>query len=187
MKDGPQTTDVVTLTVYDAASVPIGSITLSNSDFCGGPNTSACQSYFYHTFTLPSPVILSPGSYSLVLSSNSSHQSSNSYFVIGVGIPFNVSIPPPTAPDLAVSKDASSSNLIGGSPATYSIQVSNIGNLATSDLITVSDTLDPNLMFLSAQGTNWRVVALPGRMSRAPRLPPFPPEVSPRPLHSPRM
>jgi len=67
MKDGTSTTDNVTLTVFNSAAMALGSVTLSNSQFCAN-DPAHRQSYSYRTFALPSPLALSPGSYTLVLS-----------------------------------------------------------------------------------------------------------------------
>jgi uncharacterized repeat protein (TIGR01451 family) len=158
MKDGANTTGNVTLTVYNSAvpPVPLGSITLNNSQFCGIATGPACQSYFYRTFAFGSPLPLFPGSYTLVLSSDATPQQNTAYFVKGGGTSFTVAANPPLIPDLSVVKIASPANLTAGSSATYGIQVINVGNTPTSSPITVTDILDPNLMFMGATPpTGW--------------------------------
>ena len=161
MKAGTSTTADVTLTVYNSLATPIGSVTLSNSTFCGGSDTPACQSYFYHSFKLSSPLTLSPDSYRLVLSTNAVPQQNSAYFVKGGGTNSSVVVPGGAAgsveltPDLTVSKGSSPATFIAGVPATYGIQVTNIGSGASSGLITVTDTLDSNLTLVSATGVNW--------------------------------
>jgi uncharacterized repeat protein (TIGR01451 family) len=155
MKDGANTTGNVTLTVYDSAVMPRGSITLSNSQFCGIATGPACQSYFFHTFTFTSPVPLSPGSYTLVLSTNASPQQNTAYFVTGGGTSFSVMAGGGAAPpSLSIVKIASPANFTSGGQAAYVIQVVN-GGSTTSSAVTVTDTLDPNLTFVSATGAGW--------------------------------
>src|SRR5262249_39665888 len=60
------------------------------------------------------------------------------------------------APDLSVSKFATPTTFSQGqSGAIYTILVSNGGTGPSSGTITVTDTLDPNVAFVSASGTNW--------------------------------
>ena len=148
MKDGPNTTGNVTLTVFNSALTPLGSVSLSNAQFCAA--NPDCQMYANHTFAFASAVALSAGSYTLVLSTNASPQEDTSYFVKGGGTMFTVAANPPLIPDLAISKSASPVSFTAGSSATYIIQVSNVGNAPSSGLITVTDTLDANLTFVSA-------------------------------------
>jgi uncharacterized repeat protein (TIGR01451 family) len=155
MKDGPGTTGNVTLSVINSAAVTLGSITLSNSQFCGNATGSACQSYFFHTFTFPSPLTLSPGSYTLVLSTNAIPQQNMAYFVKGGGTSFSVAAGgPPPPPILSVTKIASPANFTSGGQAAYTVEVVNAGS-ATSGTITVTDTLDPNLTYVSAISSIW--------------------------------
>ena len=64
-------------------------------------------------------------------------------------------VTPVDAVDLNVFKTANPATFTPGQPGVYSIQVSNIGNAASSGTITVTDTLDPNLTFASFTGSNW--------------------------------
>jgi uncharacterized repeat protein (TIGR01451 family) len=59
------------------------------------------------------------------------------------------------ATDLRISKTANPATFTQGQNAVYTITASNIGNAPTSGMITVTDTLDPNLTFVSATGSNW--------------------------------
>jgi uncharacterized repeat protein (TIGR01451 family) len=59
------------------------------------------------------------------------------------------------ATDLSISKTLSPSTLIQGQSGVYTIQVTNIGNANSSGTITVTDTLDPNLTFVSETGSGW--------------------------------
>src|SRR5262249_24611003 len=60
------------------------------------------------------------------------------------------------SPDLSVSKTATPATFIQGqNGAFYTITVSNGGNGPSSGTITVTDTLDPNLAFVNASGSNW--------------------------------
>lgn len=61
---------------------------------------------------------------------------------------------PRPAPALAVVK-SHSGNFSAGSTATYTLQVSNVGYGAISGTTTVTDTLDPNLHYVSATGSAW--------------------------------
>jgi hypothetical protein len=66
MKDGANTTGNVTLTVHNSAMM--ASQTLNLSQFCQRRYWSCLSSYLLHPSF--SPVTLSPGSYTLVLSSD---------------------------------------------------------------------------------------------------------------------
>jgi len=154
MKAGTTATETVTLSAYLGNSlVSGGSITLTNQQFCSGIRN--CQNYAYHTFTFPSPLNLVPGSYTLVLTSSANPQQNQAYFAKSAGTSFSVSGITPAVPDLVVSKTADPVNFIAGSEAIYTVQVSNVGNAATSGQITVTDTLDSNLTYVSATGANW--------------------------------
>jgi uncharacterized repeat protein (TIGR01451 family) len=59
------------------------------------------------------------------------------------------------ATDLRISKTANPATFTQGQNAVYTITASNIGNAPTSGMITVTDTLDPNLTFVSATGAGW--------------------------------
>jgi uncharacterized repeat protein (TIGR01451 family) len=154
MKDGTSTTGNVTLTVFNSASVALGQVTQSNSQFCSG--NAHCQSYAYHTFTLPSPLALSPGSYTLVLSTDAPPQQNSTYFINGDGTSFSVVAGGGGgAPNLSISKVSSPANFTAGTSGAYIVQVTNIGNASSSGLITVMDTLGPNQTFVSAAGSGW--------------------------------
>jgi uncharacterized repeat protein (TIGR01451 family) len=62
-------------------------------------------------------------------------------------------------PDLSISKTHSGSFTVG-TPASYSITVTNVGSASTSGLITVTDTLPLGLAFASGNGTGWTCNAL---------------------------
>src|SRR5215471_15271533 len=156
MKDGPATTGAVTLTVFNSSAIALGSVTQSNSQFCAGLTPTQCQSFTYHTFTLPSPLALSPGSYTLVLSTNAQPQQNSAYFVKGGGTSFSVMAGGGGgAPNLSISKAASPANFSAGMAGAYSVQVTNVGNASSSGVITVMDTLGPNQTFVSATGSGW--------------------------------
>jgi uncharacterized repeat protein (TIGR01451 family) len=161
MKDGPGTIGNVTLTVKNSAAMALGSVTLSNSQFCAGLSGTECQSYAYHTFTLAPPLALSPGSYTLVLSTDAMPQQDTAYFVKGGGTSFSVMAGLPATPNLTISKSVSPANLISGMPAAYRVTVTNIGNAPTSGTITVTDTLGPNQTLGSPppNGSNWNCSA----------------------------
>ena len=155
MKDGTSTTDNVTLTVFNSAAMALGSVTLSNSQFCAN-DPAHCQSYSYRTFALPSPLALSPGSYTLVLSTNAPPQQNSAYFVKGDGTSFSVMAGGGGgAPNLSISKTSSPANFSAGMAGAYSVQVTNVGNASSSGVITVMDTLGPNQTFVSATGSGW--------------------------------
>jgi uncharacterized repeat protein (TIGR01451 family) len=59
------------------------------------------------------------------------------------------------APKLSVSKTATPSAFSKGQNGGYTILVSNGGTAPSSGTITVTDTLDPNLTFVSATGSGW--------------------------------
>ena len=60
------------------------------------------------------------------------------------------------APDLTVSKTVNPGALrIGQVAAAYTITTSNVGSAPSSGTITVTDTLDPNLTYVSATGSGW--------------------------------
>jgi uncharacterized repeat protein (TIGR01451 family) len=150
LKDGTITTGTVTLKVFNSSNSLLGTVTLTNAQFCSG--FSNCQSYAYHTFALASPLALAAGSYSLQLSSTATPQQNDAYFVKGGGAVFNVSTTGGSAPDVTVSKSATPTSFTLGNSATYNIQVSNVGSGPTTGTITVVDTLDANTSFLSAVG-----------------------------------
>lgn len=152
LKGGTITSGSITLTLYSGTTA-LASMTLTNAQFCAP--VSNCQSYAYHTFTFPSPAVLAAGSYSLVLTSTATPQQNDAYFVKGGGTVFNVSTSASGTADLILSKSASPSNFQQGSTASYAIQATNIGSAATSGTITVSDTLDSNLTFVSSSGSGW--------------------------------
>jgi uncharacterized repeat protein (TIGR01451 family) len=152
LKSGTITTGTITLSVMSGAST-LATVTLSNAQFCSG--TSNCQSYAYHTFTFPAPAVLSAGSYSLVLSSSATPQQNDAYFAKGAGTTLTATTNVVGVSDLIVSKSGSPSPFLQGGAANYAVQVTNIGNVATSGTITVTDTLDANLTFGTATGSNW--------------------------------
>jgi len=152
LKSGTITTGTITLNLMSGAST-LATVTLSSAQFCAG--TSNCQSYGYHTFTFPTPAVLSAGSYSLVLSSSATPQQNDAYFAKGAGTTLTANTNVVGVSDLIVSKSGSPATFVQGNAATYAVQVANIGNLATSGTITVTDTLDANLTFVTATGTNW--------------------------------
>jgi uncharacterized repeat protein (TIGR01451 family) len=59
-----------------------------------------------------------------------------------------------TVPDLAIGV-SHTGNFTQGQPGSYSIIVSNPGNLGTSGVVTVTDTLPAGLVPTSASGTGW--------------------------------
>ena len=58
------------------------------------------------------------------------------------------------SPTLGIAK-SHTGNFIAGQRGTYTILVSNSGNVATSGTITVTDTLPTGLSYFSATGTGW--------------------------------
>jgi uncharacterized repeat protein (TIGR01451 family) len=58
-------------------------------------------------------------------------------------------------PDLRIIKTAAPASFTVGSNATFTLAVSNIGQLATSGTVTVEDILPAGLTFVSAVGTGW--------------------------------
>jgi uncharacterized repeat protein (TIGR01451 family) len=152
LKGGTSTTGSIALSLMNGATT-LAAVTLSNAQFCAG--ISNCQSYSYHTFTFPAAAVLSAGSYSLVLTSSATPQQNEAYFSKCAGTTITVSTNVVGVSDLVVTKSGSPNPFLQGSTATYAIQVANIGNLATSGTITVTEPLDANLSFLSASGSNW--------------------------------
>lgn len=63
-------------------------------------------------------------------------------------------LPVRVAPDLAITKTVSGTFVTGGT-ATYTLTVRNVGTVATSAPITVSDNLHASLQFLRGAGTGW--------------------------------
>ena len=63
-------------------------------------------------------------------------------------------VQPLPSPALAVAK-SHAGNFHAGSTASYTLQVSNGGYGAIAGTTTVTDTLDPNLQYVSATGTGW--------------------------------
>ncbi|MCG2595272.1 DUF11 domain-containing protein [Ramlibacter sp. XY19] len=61
---------------------------------------------------------------------------------------------PVTAPDLAVTKSHNGSFAVGVT-ATYTVTVTNIGQMTTTGTVTMVDTLPAGLTYVSAVGTNW--------------------------------
>jgi uncharacterized repeat protein (TIGR01451 family) len=59
-----------------------------------------------------------------------------------------------TAPDLAIVA-SHTGNFVQGNNDTLNLAVSNVGDAATTGAITVSDTLDANLAFVSASASGW--------------------------------
>lgn len=57
--------------------------------------------------------------------------------------------------DLQLVKSHPGSNVRAGSRATFRLRVNNLGNLASSGAIRVSDTLDPVFSRIAAHGTGW--------------------------------
>ena len=153
-EEGNEPSGNVTLTVFSRNSdnAALGSITLSLSQFCGPISAPACQSYFFHTLTFTSPVTLSPGSYTLVLSSNAPPQQNTAYFVKGNGTSFSaVAGDVVPVPDTIRNEDHCCSEIFTRAvQAAYAIQIINVGNAPSSGPITITDTLDPNLTFVSA-------------------------------------
>ena len=67
-----------------------------------------------------------------------------------------VTTPVEALPDPALEVVKShTGNFFAGSNATYTLQASNVGYGSISGTTTVTDTLDPNLQFVSASGTGW--------------------------------
>jgi uncharacterized repeat protein (TIGR01451 family) len=66
----------------------------------------------------------------------------------------NTPVSTPAVADLAMAKTASTVFTVG-SPASYSLVVSNVSASASSGTVTVTDTLPTGLTFVSATGTGW--------------------------------
>jgi uncharacterized repeat protein (TIGR01451 family) len=65
-------------------------------------------------------------------------------------------VSPVGAPNLSVSKTATPVTFTPGERgAVYTITAINIGNASTFGTITVTDTLDPSLTYVSATGSGW--------------------------------
>jgi uncharacterized repeat protein (TIGR01451 family) len=62
--------------------------------------------------------------------------------------------PPVAVPDLTISKSHSGSFTVGTN-GVYTLTVTNLGNAATTDTITVTDTLPNGLSFVSGTGAGW--------------------------------
>jgi uncharacterized repeat protein (TIGR01451 family) len=78
--------------------------------------------------------------------------------------------------DLAIAKTATSAFTVG-SQATYDLQVSNVGPVATLGNITVTDTLPAGLTFVSGTGTGWSCSAA-GQVTTCTNGGPFAPAAS---------
>jgi uncharacterized repeat protein (TIGR01451 family) len=156
LKSGTTTTGNVTFSIVDTSSTVLASVTQSQSQFCSG--FANCQQYAYHTFTFASPVSL-PGSgatYTVLFTSDADPEQNSAYFVKGsADLAVATGVVPATA-DLTVTKDVGSTTFnLGQSGAAYDIRVNNIGSGASSGTVTVTDTLDANLSYVSAAGTGW--------------------------------
>src|SRR5207253_3437653 len=78
----------------------------------------------------------------------------NSDFMSAAGqIDFDVD----KAPDLSIT--SSHTPLTEGQPATYTIDVTNVGQAPTSGPITVTDTLPTGVTYTGASGTGWTCTA----------------------------
>jgi uncharacterized repeat protein (TIGR01451 family) len=64
-------------------------------------------------------------------------------------------VTPVDAPDLSVLKTSTTATFTQGQNEVYTILVNNVGNGASSGVITITDTLDTNLTFVSATGSGW--------------------------------
>jgi len=60
-----------------------------------------------------------------------------------------------SSPDLTITKGHSPTNFTAGSTATYTLNVSNIGNQSTSGTVTVTDVLPTGITYSSFTGTGW--------------------------------
>jgi uncharacterized repeat protein (TIGR01451 family) len=73
-----------------------------------------------------------------------------------------VKIPLVQSPDLRLTMTTPTTPLTVGNNATYTLQVTNVGPFPTSSttpLMTVVDTLPPNVQYVSATGLNWNCSA----------------------------
>lgn len=67
-------------------------------------------------------------------------------------------------PDLKLVKSHTGS-LVQGSAATYSLDVSNVGPVASQGLVTVTDTLPAGLTYLAASGSGWSCTQASGTVT----------------------
>ena len=58
-------------------------------------------------------------------------------------------------PQLTVTKTATPTTFVVGQPASYTVTVTNTGEIVTNGNITLTDTLATGIGFVSATGTNW--------------------------------
>jgi len=65
----------------------------------------------------------------------------------------------PMQPDLSITKQHSG-NFTVGTNGVYTITMTNVGDVSTTDTITVTDTLPSGLAFMSGTGTNWNCSAV---------------------------
>jgi uncharacterized repeat protein (TIGR01451 family) len=75
-------------------------------------------------------------------------------------LPATASVLAADGPDLAVRKTSLATTLVAGSPASYTLDVKNVGTASMPGPITVTDTLPPALTFVSASGTGWTCSAV---------------------------
>ena len=68
-----------------------------------------------------------------------------------------------TAPDLTITKTATTATFAVGTNATFEIVVENVGSGATTGAITVTDTVPADLTVVSAAGTDWDCAATTGQ------------------------
>src|SRR5947207_1546278 len=83
MKDGSSTSATVNLSLYqglDATGVLVGSLTLTNTNFCA--QAANCGQFSYHQFFFGVPVSLAPGTtYFAALTSSAADVQSLAYFI----------------------------------------------------------------------------------------------------------
>ena len=91
------------------------------------------------------------------------------------GRPAPPSAPKPTSPS---AKTLTSPQMVAGEPATYAVDVINLGPSVERGPFTITDTLPPSSTFVSAVGPGWECLPdRPGpsaRPSRAPTRPTWP-------------
>ncbi|MBL8565786.1 MAG: DUF11 domain-containing protein [Hyphomicrobiaceae bacterium] len=160
MKRGSSSTANVDFTVYPNASctgTPL--VTVTNI------STAFDSSYAPVLFQIPGNLTLTPGIYCTKLTSSAVDQQNEAFFIKGFeacvvlpeseanGAVCSTTIPT-LAPNLSVTKSAPLPGLAVGASSTYTLTVTNSGNL-TATTAQVKDQLPTGLTFVSAAGSGW--------------------------------
>ena len=127
MKDGSQTTENITLAVYeglDATGIHLGSVDLTHTAFCSPPVTqnNNCGQFATHNFIFDTPIEMNVGtSYFVALTSVALDEQKTAYFIKATNsffldVDFNEATPPPGSfgPPAAVPEPGTMALLAAG-------------------------------------------------------------------------